>query len=158
MIVHETPHRLAATAACVAIALAGCGSAGAVSNASSAAVSAGVKHADCMRSHGVPDYGDVGGFLAAGNKVRSPAFLAAAKACAHLLPTSITRPSISAATRTQLLGMAKCMRTHGVPNMPDPTFRNGVVYLGGAGVDKRSPTFEDAASLCRYPLVRHALP
>jgi hypothetical protein len=98
-----------------------------------------------MRSHGVPDYPDPDshGNLPKGNAqdfgVSSSRYQAAERACRHLLAHN--GGSLSAASLTQCLmngdgdcpsalvrqaleagrAFAQCMRTHGVPNWPDPT-------------------------------------
>jgi hypothetical protein len=42
----------------------------------------------------------------------------------------------------------RCLRTHGVPNMPDPSC-DGVFNLGGTAVNPRSPRFEKARHDCQ---------
>ena len=49
--------------------------------------------------------------------------------------------------------MARCMRSHGVPNFPDPQFATGPngglgVKIGGAGIDPSSPAFQAASKEC----------
>ena len=50
------------------------------------------------------------------------------------------------------LAWAACLRSHGVPTYPDPTYaRNGrpvITDLAGAGIDTRSPAFIGAARAC----------
>jgi hypothetical protein len=87
-------------------------------------------YAECVRSHGVPDFPDPdssGGFdktavsqLAAGN----PQFQTATHTCAHLLPSGGGSTDATAVVRQEWNGMlkfARCMRSHGEPNWPDPT-------------------------------------
>jgi hypothetical protein len=45
-----------------------------------------------------------------------------------------------------LLAFAKCMRSNGVPNFPDPSASGGFVV--GAGLDRSSPLFKAAQSRC----------
>jgi hypothetical protein len=44
------------------------------------------------------------------------------------------------------------MRSHGVPNFPDPVFKStggGIgIQIGGAGIDPGSPAFQNAAKQC----------
>ncbi len=47
------------------------------------------------------------------------------------------------------LAFAKCMRSHGVPNFPDP---NAQGVMQGSGIDTGSPTFQAAANGCRHLL------
>ncbi len=91
-----------------------------------------------MRSHGVPDYPDPGsggtlpkpGAQAFG--VSSSQFSAAQRACQHLLPATgasiqqceMTGDCPQAVVQQALNVMrkyARCIRSHGVPNWPDPT-------------------------------------
>ena len=99
-----------------------------------------------MRSHGVPNFPDPGsgGTIPKGTAqqlgVSSAQFQAAELACQHVLPTG-RRRSISRATSAietavcapalvqQALSagrdFAQCMRSHGVPNWPDPAIEPG---------------------------------
>jgi hypothetical protein len=49
-------------------------------------------------------------------------------------------------TQAQLLQYVDCMRTHGVPDYPDPGPNNETKFP--ADVDPNSPTFEDANKVC----------
>jgi hypothetical protein len=49
--------------------------------------------------------------------------------------------------QTQQVQYAHCMRTHGVPNYPDPA-PNGKTDFNGTGVDPNSPIFENANKVC----------
>lgn len=119
-------------------------------------------YAQCMRSHGVPNFPDPnsdGDFLVQGNKVngqagvdpKSAAFQAADKACRHLLPNGglMTQAEQQQAV-SQLLKFVQCMRSHGV-NMPDPSVTSQGIQmrLGGEGVDPSSPTFRAAQRACQ---------
>ena len=52
--------------------------------------------------------------------------------------------------------MSRCMRSHGVPNFPDPTFQSGPgggvgvgIKIGnGSGIDPSSPAFQAAQKEC----------
>jgi len=157
------------------IAAAGCGSSSSSSyNAGStgpkdASISnaQGLKFAQCMRSHGVPNFPDPsGGQLdlrvqqtpnstsVNGVEVNGPAFKSAMSSCKSDLPNG-GHPTAAqtAQARSKALAMARCMRTHGVPNFPDPTFQTGPnggvgVRIGGAGIDPSSPAFQAAAKDC----------
>ena len=44
------------------------------------------------------------------------------------------------------------MRSHGVPNFPDPTtgpLGEQVLNLGGTGIDPQSPTYQAASQACQ---------
>jgi len=51
--------------------------------------------------------------------------------------------------QARALAYARCMRAHGVPNYPDPTFTsNGVTNHSPQGVDPNSPTYKAAEQDC----------
>jgi hypothetical protein len=118
---------LALLSACSSASPSSTGSGGS-SNAAGSADSKALAYARCVRSHGVPDFPDpnsAGEFnktslarLAASNSQ----YQTASNACAHLLPSG-SGPT-AAELRQEWNGMAsfaRCMRSHGVPNWPDPT-------------------------------------
>jgi hypothetical protein len=122
-----------------------------------------VKYAGCMRTHGVvnfPDPTSGGDFLfhsgklngSSGVNPNSAQFVSANKACQHLLPNG-GQPTAAETQHivAQTLKLAQCMRSHGVPNFPDPTVSNGNVSIrfGGAGNDPRSPQFRAANNACK---------
>jgi hypothetical protein len=98
--------------------------------------------AGCMRSNGVPNWPDPSGngkFLTAQQLgVSSSRLSAAEKTCVHLLPAG-TNDQFPAAERPQILSsmlnFSRCMRSHGVPNWPDPTVDSeGRPYFPVSGV------------------------
>jgi hypothetical protein len=153
--------------------LTACGSSGqSNSGAASRGQGDGIRFADCMRSHGVPNFPDPGG---GGGKIQitpgsginpqSPAFQSARTACAKLLPGGgpPTGPA-SESRKLALLKLARCMRAHGVPTFPDPTAtaplpRPGFgIAFGGPGAFiavpqslMQSPAFNQAAAECNFP-------
>lgn len=82
----------------------------------------------CMRSHRVPNFPDPNssGELPKSQlehlDVNSPRFQTAESACIHLLPNR-GQPSTAALQQSwsDFRTFARCMRSHGVPNWPDPT-------------------------------------
>jgi hypothetical protein len=133
----------------------------------------------CMRSH-VPNYPDPdsNGNLPKADAQRlgvgSSQLQAAQQACQHLLPNN--GGALSAATLqqcelagdcpqtlvqqalTQLRNFAQCMRSHGVPNWPDPTTdsqgRPGfVISISKDGFDPHSPQIRTKADECE-PVMR----
>jgi hypothetical protein len=108
--------------ACAAV-LAACGSSG-ISGGASTGTRAGVRFARCMRSHDVPNFPDPGGSFAGVSK-QSPAFRSAMQKCVTLEPpaTSTGKP-FSESQRMAALAQVRCMRDHGMPTFPDPTFPN----------------------------------
>jgi hypothetical protein len=66
-------------------------------------------------------------------------------------------PSASKDARgySQALAFVKCMREHGVPNMPDPTSSGGGVQLSfnsSSGINPQSPAFQAAQNSCKHLL------
>jgi hypothetical protein len=119
----------------------------------------GIEFAGCMRSHGLGDFPDpIPGHgmqfnLPSGLSPRSPAFLSAQSACRHLIepPSGKGGGGVSADERSAALKRAQCMRAHGIPSYPDPTYRNGrpteqplTVY----GINPDSPAVQSAERVC----------
>ena len=112
----------------------------------------------CMRSHGVPRFPDPtsnGGVSiqvqpGSGIDPNSPAFQSAQRACQSLLPAGKTSgSSVSPAVRAQILRYAACIRAHGVPNYPDPTFNGNAVNFGNlSGINPNSPAYQSALHAC----------
>jgi hypothetical protein len=100
-----------------------------------------VAYSACMRSQGVPNYPDPdsSGQLPKGDApqfgVSTSQYQAARQACRHLLPTggSLQQQEYQCMQKgdcpqalvqrmlTAMVKLARCMRSHGVPNFPDPT-------------------------------------
>jgi hypothetical protein len=109
-----------------------------------------------MRAHGVPDFPDpVGNSLqikgGPGSDLdpNSPQFVAAQKACQSLQPGGGQGGTVSAAQQAEALKYSACMRSHGVPNFPDPTFSGGGVQLKVTNIDPNSPQFVAAQKACQ---------
>jgi hypothetical protein len=159
---HGLPSALIAVSC--GLVIAACGSAGSSAGASTSGTpNAGLKFAECMRSHDVPNFPDPGasggGFHPmAGVNPSSPAFQSANTACNKLLGTNGSPQAPTAAEKAAALTFAKCMRTHGVPNFPDPTLSatgrgetlilHGLVFAVGSGLNPQSPAFKQAAAAC----------
>jgi hypothetical protein len=111
-----------------------------------------------MRSHGVPSFPDpipsAGGVqfpIDSPTTLNSPAFQSAHRACQYLLPRG-RAPSASASHQVAAVKYAQCMRLHGVPNYPDPTFANGQQVeqpLSDYGINPQAPAFIRAEQTCR---------
>jgi hypothetical protein len=118
-----------------------------------------LQFAQCMRSNGVPNYpdpsasgGTLGALSAAGIDTHSASYQAALQACKRYTPAGNLTPAQSAADNAKGIEFAQCMRSHGVPNFPDPTSGpNGepAVNLGPAGIDPNTPTFQAANRACQ---------
>lgn len=160
------------------VALAGCGSTGAPSGTVTNASASGGKSSDqalqfaqCMRAHGVSNFPDP-----SGNEIRitpaiaqSPVFRTAQNACRQYLPNGGQPPVTAPGSRAAALAFAKCMRSHGLPDFPDPLTSvptsppagsvaiislHGMAFELGPGLDPRSPAFQHAASHCGITLPR----
>jgi hypothetical protein len=106
-----------------------------------------------MRAHGVPSFPDpVNGHLdltvTKGGPLdpSSPAYKSAAQACKSLAPAGLGGSAPSTQTQSATLNFVSCMRSHGVPNFPDPQ-PNGALRI--TGIDPNSPTFKSALQTCR---------
>jgi hypothetical protein len=149
---------LALVAVSCALAVAACGSSTKPSSAvTSSRYAEALKHADCMRSHGVPSFPDPSangapappGGTGALTTLRSPAFRSATKACQSLAPDGTTVPSLSEGAKLAALKFSRCMRAHGVRNYPDPQF-SGIGYrlILPPGLSPSSPAFKSAETVC----------
>jgi hypothetical protein len=149
---------LATLAVGVALLAAGCGGGGGSPHASRPLVHQElVAFAQCMRSHGVPDWPDPlpqGGFPRTGDGQNSgPQAAAAMSTCKHLLPP--VQP-MSAAQQAQVLAQdlkwARCMRGHGFPGISDPSVgphAGTPVITAPPGFDPGSPQAQAAAKACK---------
>jgi hypothetical protein len=133
------------------------------STGTTAKESGGRAFAACMRSHGVPNFPDPtagGGGISigpgSGINPDSPQFQSAERTCQRLLPAGKrASPADQAKMRDQLLKFSACMRSHGVPNFPDPQFSAGgarVKIGGGSGINPNSPQFKQAQRECKQYL------
>lgn len=185
--IHTRPDRrrrrrawVAAAALGCAAALAACGSSGGSSGAttgsggsSKVASAEGLKFSQCMRAHGIakfPDPSPGGGIqisASSGIDPSSPGFEAAQKACHAFMPGGGPgggQPT--EASKTHVLALARCLRSHGV-NVADPTttqpspalgqgkqmtLAQGGVFLTLTAADLDSPALNRAAAACHFPL------
>ena len=128
------------------------------STGGSSAAQQELAYAQCMRSHGVanfPDPNPQGGFGDTTQVQSNPNYASADSTCKSLLPNGGTGKGTQ--DESQLLQLAQCMRSHGVPNYPDPNPNptvNPRIALAQAGIDVNSPQFQSASQTCErlYPL------
>jgi hypothetical protein len=116
-----------------------------------------VRFAGCMRSHGVPSFPDPTSpheFKSSlASNQQSPAFQSAETACQHLLPGG-GPPSHSAAPShaqtVALLAFARCLRSHGFPDFPDPTSSGQLTpeMVAQAGINLHQPALLHAGDAC----------
>jgi hypothetical protein len=88
-----------------------------------------------------------GSLTAEGQTFAGPALRAAERVCKAYLPPAGGRPQVSADQRRQALAFARCMRAHGVPSFPDPTF-SGARPAKLPAVNPESPAFRSATGVC----------
>jgi hypothetical protein len=154
----------------VATLVAACGGGGGAHTSSSSKVtSSALAYANCMRSHGVPDFPDPnsqGAFQIRPLKVENghttpiedlipgaPALGAAEHVCG---PFGSAGRQVTAAQEErafhEAMRAAVCMRANDVPNYPDPKLVGGSIdqeYNGQFNPD--SPAFQRAAAKCGKP-------
>ena len=166
----RTPDRryrspIALTLAVCAVAIAACGSSGNPTRQQSSSYAGALKYSVCLRSHGVPTFPDPspdGGIapIAPGSGInpQAPAFQSAEQACARLNPIAGISPrSSTPSQRRAALVYAECMRQHGVPAYPDPTYgtygsaSRPIAKPLPAGVNPQSPAFISAQKACQTP-------
>jgi hypothetical protein len=127
---------------------------------SSGALAEMMAYSKCMRSRGILDFpnptpnpgGPGGSFSQSGNGQdddldhSNPRYQAANKACQRLLPDAGRIPAPSAKLLAEELHMAACMRSHGVPNFPDPDSADGTFDL--SNLDRSSSQYQAAFTSC----------
>ena len=119
-----------------------------------------VAYASCMRHHGVvnmPDPTSEGDFLSTKGKINgqsvdtsSPQYIKADKACSHLLPNGgVMTPAEQQQVLARALKFVQCLRTHGLPNTPDPVTAGGGIALKISAGGPDSAAFQAAQKACR---------
>jgi hypothetical protein len=117
----------------------------------------------CMRTHGEPNMPEpnigrngphvsININASSGIDPNSPQFIAATEACRHLLPNNgvpSAEQTITPTDQADYLKGAACMRSHGEPDFPDPTFRdNSVAFHSSSSIDTNSSQFKSALATC----------
>ncbi len=83
-------------------------------------------------------------------RIRTPVIIAAA-GCALLIAAcgSSGKPSAPSSHHSQFLAFSACMRSHGVPDFPDPSSGGTGFHLNSAsGINPFSPSFKSAQASC----------
>jgi hypothetical protein len=142
------------------------------SSSSSSTVAASAKQngpvafSHCMRSHGVlnfPDPNSSGAIPKVGLRqlgVSSSQFQAAQRACQRLLPNSGQSSQAQVQQVMKALSkFARCVRSHGVPNWPDPLAESDAGQPGTPGfprnmrgINENSPLVKHAMGTCQHLL------
>jgi hypothetical protein len=116
-----------------------------------------VAYSECMRQHGVPSFPDPNsqGSVSITNNagVSSTVFQSATGKCSKYMKQG-RKPTAAqnAQAQAQALAFSRCMRAHGLPTFPDPTFHaDGSMSMGmqaGGSLDPNSPNFKRAQEAC----------
>ncbi|HTX11948.1 MAG TPA: hypothetical protein VME22_25225 [Solirubrobacteraceae bacterium] len=157
----------------IAVIVAGCGGSshsqlGATAGGASGSTSTGASgsgplaFSKCMRANGVPGFPDLSSngmrigehgqtVSVNGISVNASAFTVALPKCERYRQHTYGTPAQTAQQTHQALQFARCMRSHGVPNFPDPRVMAGadgnqVAYLPGVNID--APAVQSAAKAC----------
>ncbi len=87
---------------------------------------------------------------------RGQRMLAALAAVACIVTTagcgSSNHGSKTSSAGHSMLAFSACMRSHGVPNFPDPSSSGGGLNIGGTGINPFSPSFKTAQAACHKVL------
>ena len=147
----------AAAFAGIAVLLAACSGGGSSPTlAGTTAYQKELAYSQCMRAHGEPGFPDPqpnGTLLINGPKdhLNGALMNVASKACQHLLPKQ--HPMTAAQQRQfldQALKFVACMRSHGLPDMPDPVAQGDRVSQQlPRGTNPSSPVFKAAQQACQ---------
>jgi hypothetical protein len=104
----------------------------------------------CLSTHGVHLPPPGAGHTSSGVNRNSPQVRRAEQACRSLLPNPSGAEPITTQDQVDYLKAAQCMRTHGVPDFPDPVFAGGGVHFPvPAGLDTHTPQVQRAVATCR---------
>ncbi|MBV9803851.1 MAG: hypothetical protein JO130_11690 [Solirubrobacterales bacterium] len=151
-----------------ALVIAACGSSNDQTATGREVSSSLLMYSHCMRSHGVPGFPDpstsqgpnamgIDGYnfnLPINLNQQSPAYESADQACGGLVDgAGGSAHPLPAKAKEAALAHAECMRQHGAPNYPDPSFSaNGVTQsqrAGGPGLNPQAPAFQQAQKICQ---------
>ena len=162
--VFRPSHLWAAAAVALGVIVAGCSggstaptaaSTGTSGSSGSSTLAEAVAYSQCIRNHGVSNFPDPVqtpdggyGYRTRGIDPNSASFQEALQACRSLpSPWTSTGQQLSPAQQQAWLNWAKCIRAHGVPAFPDPTFSGNEVHA--SGIDSSSPQQQSAMDACK---------
>jgi hypothetical protein len=116
----------------------------------------------CIRAHGVPNFPDPNGSGQIPKEVpqqlgvSDSVLEAAQRACQNLWPYQLPPQAQQRQQLTSYLKFARCMRSHGVPNFPDPSDHDGrvefAISISKDGFDPHSPQIIGKALECKHVL------
>jgi hypothetical protein len=166
----QSPARIVAVTTAVAAALlaAGCSSSPSSTTPASApsagsTVAQAVAYTQCMRSHGVPEYPDPDSSgqlqkIGSGQQVgvSDAQFNTATNACESLWPYQGLTAAQQQQELADMVKFAQCMRSHGVPTLPDPVATDGqvkfVISVSKTGINPESPQIQAKLQECLHVL------
>lgn len=166
---------LPAILAAATMALAACGGAGsAASTTGSSNYDKALAYAKCMRAHGMPNFPDpdsngnfdgtthngMDGGNGANNSVSAAVKNAAWSSCRSLVPSGGKLGGQQQQSVVKhFLAFAKCMRSHGIPDFPDPGSSNGRIGIQAPrDLHTQSPVYQAAQRACRSKVPRKPKP
>lgn len=142
----------------LALLVAGCGGSKGSRPAQGSPSSQVLAFAQCMRSHGVPNWPDpTSGGVFDKSRLTSQQLgatdaqvQAAQTGCRRLLPNGGNGPGTAQMqqSKAQALRFSECVRNHGVSNFPDPDSTGRIPDPAAVGIDQGSPKFEAANRAC----------
>jgi hypothetical protein len=151
---------LAAGLAATALLAAACGGGSVPTSNAETAYQKTLAYSQCMRAHGEPGFPDPqpnGNLLINGQQdhLNGDLMNHANKICQHLMPKN--KPLTATQQRqltAQALKFVACMRTHGIPDMPDPQVNDQGVQIriggpGHSGPAPNSPVLRAAQQACQ---------
>jgi hypothetical protein len=159
--------RASATVAIASVALlaAGCGSSTPHRSGDpgpKSAADGAYKYSACMRNHGVTNFPDPKvsshgdqtqiALVVPSTFAKAPAFKTAEQACQALMPGPPAGPTAAQeqAREHAMLAFARCVRSHGLTNFPDPTSQGQLTLemIRAAGINLHAPDVLPAARAC----------
>jgi hypothetical protein len=139
------------------------GSGGSPTAGPSASSLSALAYSRCIRSHGMPNFPDPNGsgqiskeaVITAAREVSTFVFQAAQRACQNLWPYQpVTQAQLEQYLAADVR-FVRCVRSHGVPNLPDPIISDGrveVVISNSDGINVGSPRIQAIARECQHLL------
>jgi hypothetical protein len=120
-------------------------------SSSSAFVTQVLAFARCVRAHGVPNFPDPNssGVFSKQALLQLGVSNSRLRAAMRPCPFPTRQAPLTAQDQQDYLKAAACMRSHGIPNFPDPTFAGGTVNFPiPSSIDTTSGRFSHARQTC----------